>query len=181
MKARAEMYRSKDAGMTTDDTWKPHLFPGEETLFETEMRRCRRLLEYGMGGSTIFAFEAGAKEIVSIDSDLAFVEKVRQRIGKHARHVRLLHCDTGPVKEWGMPIDRERVDHWPVYFTRPWQAYAATNTIPDLVYVDGRFRVACILYSILMIRNAGWLHRRSRMMLHDLSPDRPYYTSLRRL
>jgi hypothetical protein len=161
--------------MPIDENWKPHLFPGEEKLFDTEFRRARALLEYGMGGSTIAAFEAGVPRIVSVDSDLAWVEKVRQRIGGNAAHVELLHCDIGRTTEWGMPIDRERMYNWPAYFVRPWEAYAAADAIPDLVYIDGRFRVACALYSILMLGSQSWLRRRTRLMLHDFSPDRPHY------
>jgi hypothetical protein len=164
--------------MPDDENWKPHLFPGEHRLFEAELGRARAYLEYGTGGSTLAALEAGVGRIVSIDSDLAWVEKVRHRIGASAVQVQLLHCDIGRVKEWGTPIDQERAIDWPGYITRPWEAFAAADIVPDLVYIDGRFRVACALYATLMLHGRGWLHRRTRLMLHDFSPERPHYQAV---
>ena len=85
--------------MHIDAIWKPRLFAGEQNLFESELRRTRALLEYGMGGSTVSAIDAGIPRIVSIDSDFALVQIVRQRIDKNAAHVQLLHCDIGRVEE----------------------------------------------------------------------------------
>jgi hypothetical protein len=47
--------------------------------------------------------------------------------------------------------------------------------MPDLVFVDGRFRVACCLSVILLAAADPELTRNLRLVLHDVGPDRPYY------
>jgi hypothetical protein len=45
----------------------------------------------------------------------------------------------------------------------------------DLVFVDGRFRVACCLSVILLAASDPGLTRSLQVLLHDVGPDRPYY------
>ena len=47
--------------------------------------------------------------------------------------------------------------------------------MPDLIFVDGRFRVACCLSVILLAESGLHSTQELRVLLHDVSPERPFY------
>jgi hypothetical protein len=166
--------------MATNADLRPHLFPGEQELMEKEFRRASSYLEFGTGGSTVLAFESGLKRIVTADSDPVFLDKVRA-IARTCLEsdIDFVFCDLGPTGEWGNPVGRDNIINWPQYFTLPWHHFLARNEVPDLIYIDGRFRVACALYSILIlhVKCNRWLGRKSRLMIHDFL--RPEYSKVK--
>jgi hypothetical protein len=137
----------------------------------------RNYMEFGLGGSTLAAIRAGAETIISVDSDPAWVAAVR----RHAEIAPLvasgaasiLHGDIGPVGEWGNPVDRTPSTKWPRYIATAWAEAARRNLSPDLIYVDGRFRVSCC-YSIAAIA-AGRSSVPPHVLLHDVNEGRKHY------
>lgn len=57
----------------------------------------------------------------------------------------MVHVDLGELGSWGRPIDYSHRARFSSYIAAPWQFDAK----PDVVLVDGRFRVACFLKSLL--------------------------------
>jgi hypothetical protein len=76
----------------------------------------------------------------------------------------LHHVDLGPVGEWGRPTSYARRERFGDYFEYIWQGERA----PDVVLIDGRFRVACFLTSVL--RSAP-----ETSLIFDDYVNRPYY------
>lgn len=104
------------------------------------------VLEYGSGGSTIMAAELGAT-VWAVESDAKWAEMMRHALAGKAAHV--LHVDIGPTADWGHPEDESRARHWPDYSLKIWDIPGFLH--PDVVLVDGRFRLGCFLtvaYSI---------------------------------
>jgi hypothetical protein len=128
------------------------------------------VLEYGCGGSTLEFVRSSAKRIVSVDSDANWIAKlkVHAEIAGAESDGRLVfrHVDIGPVGEWGRPADGSARHRWPLYTITPWEDLR--NDQPDFVLVDGRFRVASILWTILCC------DRQTLMLVHDFL-DRPRY------
>ncbi|MGX9966004.1 hypothetical protein ACVFYP_21940 [Roseomonas sp. F4] len=158
----------------------PHLFEGERELFDATLKSGRQhYQEFGMGGSTLQAVQGGFKRIVAVDTSAAWVEAARQHPGivpELARgRVQLLHADIGPVGDWGRPTNPTPDHQWSNYLRAPWEAWARMKRLPDLVYVDGRFRVACCLSTALVVGRSPAVSRRLRLMLHDVSSNRPEY------
>jgi hypothetical protein len=166
--------------MTPDD-YKPHLFEGESDLLRQEMAKASSYLEFGIGGSTLLAAEVGIRRIVSVDSDQAWVRKIDEKIAVNRPRfdIELIHCDIGQTRDWGFPVDRERIADWPQYFILPWQRFLSRRETPDLIYIDGRFRVACALYSLLNLHlhRSRLFRKAARLLIHDFS-DRPYYDKI---
>ena len=65
--------------------------------------------------------------------------------------------------------------HWPNYIATAWDAWSERNELPDLIFVDGRFRVACCLSVILAVGATSGLTKDLRVLFHDVGTDRPYY------
>ena len=134
----------------------------------------QRILEFGSGGSTAQWVELGCPHIVSVENDPSWIEHMRSQpiLGEPLRTGRLtmLHADTGPISGWGWPEGPEHKELWPRYSSSVWESdhMRAAAQPPDLVFVDGRFRVACALTAATHIDPFGLL------VVHDFW-DRPHY------
>jgi hypothetical protein len=113
-------------------------------LLERCLASTRVYLEYGAGGSTLLAARH-AQAVHTVDSSQEWIATVRKQVGPH---VALYHCDIGPVGDWGRPTDFSGVLRYHQYATAPWTA----DPDPDLILIDGRFRVASFLYSLFRAR-----------------------------
>jgi hypothetical protein len=60
-----------------------------------------------------------------------------------------LHAKIGMTEFWGKPAftdySEERLRRWSRYPQLPWKSLEAAGVVPDLILIDGRFRVACML------------------------------------
>jgi hypothetical protein len=117
--------------------------------------------EYGSGGSTVVASTIPTlRSILSIESDAAFAHDVRaSSAGAVVRWV-----DVGRTGGYGHPVDESKKDEWPSYS-------AQTLGTPDLVLVDGRWRVACICHVLKTYPNAT-------LLVHDFSHRSEYHVVL---
>lgn len=111
-----------------------------------------KYLEFGTGGSTCLAASLVHHSIVSVDSSSRWIDAVRETCAAHADWVQpnLVHVDIGSVGDWGWPIDPAAKARWPNFHSQIWENSDAIGA--DLVMLDGRFRVACFLQTILRAR-----------------------------
>jgi hypothetical protein len=156
----------------------PHLFGGERDLLERVLVHSKCYMEFGLGGSSLLAVRRHIPTIVAVESDPVWAETVRShpeiapRVA--AGSMAVLGCDIGPVRDWGAPRDRAAINRWPAYLAAGWAEWDRRREAPDLVFVDGRFRVACCL-SIVLATGAGRVVSPPQVLLHDVSEQRPTY------
>jgi hypothetical protein len=106
-----------------------------------ELRRCTSYLEFGSGGSTLLADRLGVRT-VTIESDRFYARTVASALTGDT--VTIVPVDVGITAEWGWPVFKRPTDSR----IGRWRRYVSSGfdrTSPDLVLVDGRFRVACAL------------------------------------
>ena len=139
------------------------LFDGDDELFREVIEQAGVYAEYGCGASTIWVAGHTRARILSIDSSELWLDKVRQSCSDGAR-VSLHHADVGTIGDWGRPIGYDRSDNFSDYTDWIWNQGLA----PDVVLVDGRFRVCCFLTSLV---NA----RKGTHLVFDDYNDRPHY------
>ena len=110
----------------------------------------KKYLEFGCGGSTEIVAKKTKMSIVSVDSSTEWLCKVKRRVQSLGRQnsFTAIHVNIGKLKGWGKPADRKFVHAWPDY-----SGVSRNHTDADVVFVDGRFRVACILQTILFAKN----------------------------
>jgi len=125
-------------------------------------------LEYGSGGSTVLAAKMGVGTIVSVESSVDWVDSVRSAASHHAGTLHLLLADIGKTGDWGRPVDRKAVERWHLYPEIGWRRLRELGLSPDVVLIDGRFRVACFCVSLLS-SNPG------TVLLFDDYVDRKQY------
>lgn len=120
------------------------LFDGDSALFLREIQKSTCYGEYGMGLSTSSVLAHSQALIYSVDSAQEWVEAVRGR-GAGSPRLCLNWVDVGPVGDWGTPKGYEKRSNFRAYAEWIW----SHEIKPDLVLVDGRFRVFCFLTSLL--------------------------------
>jgi hypothetical protein len=131
----------------------PHMDEDGRALLETRLGDARCLLEYGAGGSSMTAARLKVPTILSVESDADFLAATGTAVRAAATHSAFVdhHADIGPIREWGNPADRSKVHLWPRYSSGIWARIARERLPqPDLVLIDGRFRIACLLATALM-------------------------------
>lgn len=156
----------------------PHFDSDSTPYFIDKLSAATLYLEYGAGGSSILASKMG-KRFVSVDSDPYFIKSVKAKIAQlgvpsSGAHGTFIHANLGLTEAWGVPVwtspTKTRLASWRSYFTAPW-VDAPERFRPDLILVDGRFRVACALTSILHLADTpNW------ELLVDDYLGRPHYT-----
>lgn len=160
----------------------------ERDLFDKSVTGISCYFEFGTGGSAVRVNEINfptSPHIYSIDTSLEWIDKVRLAVD-FAKNCHVSHINIrGEIGDWGYPIE---FDHQTQQFIKPvseeikskyWTSYANSifttefidGILPEVIFVDGRWRVACILKSILFaIEN----NIQPVIMLHD-SQRREYH------
>lgn len=132
----------------------------ELTMPEAEAARLRAayaaasvILEYGSGGSTLVAAEMPGKRVFSVESDRAWARRMRRWFAGNpaaeGTRVDLIWADIGRTKEWGKPVDKSA---WRRFADYPLGVWSRDGfQAPDVVLVDGRFRVGCAIATALHV------------------------------
>ena len=128
-----------------------NMTPEERALLQKWSEPCSHIVEFGCGGSTILFLEATSAVIDSVDNNRDWVERisVEPRPAEAINKGRLKSClvDTGPVGRWGLPTDEATRPLWRNYPCAVWDGLRPPAV--DLVFVDGRFRIACTVMALL--------------------------------
>lgn len=136
----------------------PHMNEEAAERLKHEYENSTCVLEYGGGASTLLALRSSINYLFTVESDKSFV----MALTKRATHVRttIEGCNTkffpvyqeiGPVGSWGRPMrkDSKTIQRFPKYATDVWKLINGEGVNPDFVLVDGRFRVACVVATIM--------------------------------
>lgn len=132
------------------------------------------VLEYGAGGSTLVGAEGAGKTVFSVESDPAWVARLQGWFAANppGAKVHLHHVDIGPIQSWGQPAGDS---HWRNWVSYPFSVWDRPDFIqPDVVLIDGRFRVACFMAVLAGID-------RPVTVLFDDYVNRPAYHRVERL
>ncbi|ODT15929.1 MAG: hypothetical protein ABS35_29975 [Kaistia sp. SCN 65-12] len=139
----------------------------ERTVLIEAYRAAETILEYGSGGSTILACLLG-KRVHAVESDLKWAGDLSGVIGRNFEGDRavVVPVDIGPTKAWSFPADNSGYEGYSNYPNAVWDR--ADFRHPDLILIDGRFRVACLMTALQRVR------RPTRVLFDDYR-ERPYY------
>lgn len=145
-------------------------FPADTVeLIKEYYDKSEKILEYGSGGSTLYALQNSNKGLLSVESDKEWIEKLKEKVASNKLPGTFLpfYVNVGPTKEWGRPSDMSFMHLFPNYAIEP-LLYAKKQSFDyDLVLIDGRFRVACMIAVMAMA------HRKISVIIDDYT-DRNY-------
>jgi len=127
-------------------------FPAEEAAWVREFYAAAGvILEYGSGGSTVLAAEMTGTTVFSVESDRGWAANLQRYFDANppAGTVHLHPVNIGPTEKWGRPLGQRG---WRRYHQYPITVWDRPDILaPDLVLIDGRFRAACLMTTLLRI------------------------------
>lgn len=160
---RATRFASRNLAKLAGHDPSKLLFRGDDRLFTDAFSRCRTYAEYGCGASTIWCANNSDVPIMAVDTSAEWIERVREGADRK-EGIEIIHVDLGELGDWGRPVSYRRRAIFGNYINAPW----TFDLKPDLILVDGRFRVACFLQSLV---NAA----AGSTILFDDYTERPNY------
>lgn len=118
------------------------------------------VFEFGSGGSTLFFARIGAN-VISVEHDEAWATKLRALVGaKYPGRAELIHVPPKPVDS--ATCDPVYLSASPSHVNESFKEYVnVIDNYPDhtfdLIFVDGRARVASMSHAISKVVQGGWL------------------------
>lgn len=147
----------------------PYLAQNDLKLFYKYMDQATNYFEYGSGGSTFQACKRNnIKSIYSVESDLTWVNEIKI-LTKDNDKIKFMYneMDTQP-KTWGRPGKNSTDKQMKSYSDQLLTFTHDEQQSIDLVFIDGRFRVACCLKSFNVTS-------KDCLFIFDDFLNRPYY------
>ena len=143
----------------------------EKKLLIKYLKKSKKYLEFGAGGSTFLALLKSNTKIYSVESDINWLNYLREwRIIKFFEKNQRLNfnfVNIGKTKEFGFPADEKHKDLFPNYSKSVYEINDITDF--DTIFIDGRFRVACTLAAILNTKQD------TKIILHDYAKRENYH------
>lgn len=140
------------------------LFAGDDDLFKEEVNDAEIYGEYGCGKSTKWVLNNTSAKVIAVDTSKDWINEVENDTAKNHDRLNIHHVDLGELGKWGRPTSYVRREFFADYTDYLWNQAEK----PDLVLVDGRFRVCCFL-TCLKFAEEG-----TRILFDDYT-DRAYY------
>ncbi len=138
------------------------LFDGDDNLFKKYLKNCKIYFEYGVGQSTIWVLENTKCIIISVDTDKYWINKIN--ISKYQERIKINWINLGDLENWGRPRTYGYRKDFFNYISNVWKF----NIKADVTLIDGRFRVACFLYSLINAKTDS-------LIVFDDYINRPHY------
>jgi len=130
-------------------------------IFRGAVQDCENYAEYGCGESTLYMNRLNGCNIQVAETDLGWAQNIGARTDER---VKIFYIDLGKVRRWGRPVGYENRAAFGSYFAAPF----SEGFSPDVVLIDGRFRVACFLYALIHTEPGT-------VIIFDDYVDRPEY------
>ena len=138
------------------------LFDGDDYLFKQYLINCDYYFEYGVGASTSWVLENTKSKIISVDTDKKWINTVD--VCNKDYRIKLIWVNLGDLENWGRPKNYKYRNKFIDYISNVWNF----NEKADVILIDGRFRVACFLYSLINAKTDS-------IIIFDDYNNRPYY------
>lgn len=126
------------------------------------------ILEYGSGDSTRGAAKLQKRLVMSVESDPEWADNLREEIAASGplATVVIHYADIGPTGPWGRALNDRAWRNYHAYPNGVWDQPFFRH--PDVVLIDGRFRTACLMTTMLRATQPV-------TVLFDDYTDRPKY------
>lgn len=142
----------------------------ERELLAQQYENADCILEYGSGGSTLLAANDDRRKVFAVESDREWAHNLQREIAVlyPQSPARIHHAFIGRTREWGhaRKYSRWMVPFYLRYATSVWTRRDFAH--PDVVLVDGRFRVGCF------IAVASKIKRQTRLLFDDYLNRKEY-------
>ena len=138
----------------------------EKLLLKKVLKESAKHLEFGLGGSTIFSLLESKAEIISVDTNekwIGFIKRYKIIKNNLSSRLKIFYVDIGPTKSWGFPLNENHKEKFPGFSSQIFEMIDCNEI--DSVLIDGRFRIACALQTILNCHH----NQNLKILFHDYS------------
>lgn len=157
----------------------PFMTFGEYLFFDRLCYSKKVILEYGSGGSTLY-FIKRKKQVYSVESNPEFY-KYMNSIGRvrnsKGNSLFLRYVDVGETNSIGKPLSMEKENNWNKYYAEIWNKILSDRKEIDIIFIDGRFRVSCVAYSLIKVLENKM--REPIFLIHDFYDRKQYHIVLK--
>lgn len=140
-------------------------------FFREKLKKAIFYFEYGSGNSTLLV-DKYKKKFISIELDKKFYQIVCNNV-KRKKNIKLINM--GPVGEFSYPIFKNKKKI--IEYIQSINIFFKKKDYPDLILVDGRFRVACCINIYFLIKKFN----KYPLIILDDYKKRKYYKVLNRI
>jgi len=147
------------------------MYEEEKELFKKYIQHSKGYIEFGLGGSTISSLIHSQTIIHSVDTNDSWINFMKEYkiIQDNLDHrLKIYKIDIGATKSWGYPVDDSKKENYKIFSSKIFSEVDLTQI--DTVLVDGRFRVACTLNTVLYFNNL----KNINILIHDYSLREDY-------
>ena len=168
--SKIKNWNKKVVSIRNNQNFPIELSDNERIFLISYMKKSYSYLEFGSGGSTFLALmKTEVSDVTSVESDNNWLEYLREwetiRNAEKCKRLRFISVDIGKTGAWGVPVEIEENKYlFPNYSQAPF----SENKRYNLIFIDGRFRVACALQTILHS------DKDTKIIMHDFN-NRPEY------
>ena len=142
----------------------------EILLFLKYLKNCKKYFEYGCGGSTLLASKLNNIENIecvdNIKEVIEFIQKnyINKRINSNTLNINYIDTN-GDKNNWGRPLPNLPIKNYELYQS----AIKRCVFKPDLILIDGRFRVSCAINCLSVMTDDTIL------LIHDYTHRKEYH------
>lgn len=148
----------------------PHFPPEALYCWKKRVSSASTYLEYGGGSNTRCALEIAPKAVITVDSDKKVIQALRQLTCSEKNPYFLpVHAPIGCTAQNSKPLFQWPRWSWLRYPFAPFSTLATHNLMPDVVLINGCFRVASTLAMLL------YTFKHKTIFLIEDFRDRPEY------
>jgi hypothetical protein len=132
---------------------KPHLESETIDFLDSTITKGSIVLEYGAGASTVYLTSKSAT-VFSAESSLVWALSTTRKLRglNLGTNSVVRYCSLGYTGSWGFPLEPDQSNHTKRrnlnYVCWPWTRLEGELVKPVLILIDGRFRNACVAYSL---------------------------------
>lgn len=150
----------------------------ERVLFYRYLLKSNIFFEYGAGGSTYLACEINnINKIYTVDTEPRYLDYLLSNKCLNNSYINgrfyPTHATIGSVKKFIHPNNLHYKERWHIYPEMILTSALKNKNIPDLVLIDGKFRVASVLASLIALPKGTEI-----IIIHDFFPRKQYYPIL---
>lgn len=107
------------------------------------------LMQYGCNNTILQAMESPSiNSVIAVESNKSISDKFYESVNDKDK-LHLMYANIGEVDAAGRPLDDSKFQSFHQYMVLPWALADKYNVMPDVIVIDGPFKVACFLYSLV--------------------------------
>lgn len=87
-------------------------------------------------------------KVIAVESNKTLSDSVYQSVVQKEK-LHMVYANLGEVSSGGQPVSTEKFKNYHTYMVLPWALADKYMLIPDTILINGPFKIACFLYSLI--------------------------------